>query len=94
MFLSSCGVICWLVMIECALNSLFLRLRPNAGSIWIGIRVDPVVLILIFLGTFSLYTCDRLGDYKDTADLKNMPGRSRWIADHATALHVRDGSIY
>lgn len=53
-----------------------------------GLPPDPVIFILISLGTFALYTCDRLGDYDNESDWKNAPGRTMWVASHLKWLQV------
>eukprot|EP00884_Botryococcus_braunii_P012258 jgi/Botrbrau1/21032/Bobra.0144s0044.2 len=57
-----------------------------AGIVWMGLPIDPVILTLIFLGTFALYTCDRLSDYDNESDWKNAPGRTKWVISHVTWL--------
>lgn len=53
-----------------------------------GLPPDPVIFTLIFLGTFALYTCDRLSDYDNESDWKNAPGRTLWVASHLKWLQV------
>lgn len=53
-----------------------------------GLPIDPVILTLIFLGTFALYTCDRLSDYDNESDWTNAPGRTKWVVSHVKWLQV------